>query len=383
MLNAIFAGAPALLRAGGASSPGFIVGPIAKLMGIVYDWLFNFIYSFSETGSLVMAIILFTILVKLVLFPLSYKQIKGTYRMQMLQPELNKIKQKYANKNDEESQRRMAFEMQEFQRENGASMFAGCLPLLIQLPILYALYYIFNQPYDYVGVINGVYTNITQSILNIDAATRVDVLTPIVLARENMQVDVSVFDQVMALVKTMSDTEWNSVLSALGTAGNGLAEFVAQKNSIEYFFGLNLVSTAGLSFPGIIIPIVAGLTTYLSSWYMQKRQKAMNNGLTEDDPSAGMMKSMNIVMPIMMGVITINVPIALGIYWTLSNLFSVLQTWGTYKVLDSKERKGELVFKDKKKHKKEEQQQKPTIVDRNKFTNQKGAGGNGRDSKNR
>ena len=200
MLNAIFAGAPALLRAGGASSPGFIVGPIAKLMGIVYDWLFNFIYSFSETGSLVMAIILFTILVKLVLFPLSYKQIKGTYRMQMLQPELNKIKQKYANKNDEESQRRMAFEMQEFQRENGASMFAGCLPLLIQLPILYALYYIFNQPYDYVGVINGVYTNITQSILNIDAATRVDVLTPIVLARENMQVDVSVFDQVMALV---------------------------------------------------------------------------------------------------------------------------------------------------------------------------------------
>ena len=182
-------------------------------------------------------------------------------------------------------------EMQEFQRENGASMFAGCLPLLIQLPILYALYYIFNQPYDYVGVINDVYTNITQSILNIDAATRVDVLTPIVLARENMQVDVSVFDQVMALVKTMSDTEWNSVLSALGTAGNGLAEFVAQKNSIEYFFGLNLVSTAGLSFPGIIIPIVAGLTTYLSSWYMQKRQKAMNNGLTEDDPSAGMMKS--------------------------------------------------------------------------------------------
>ena len=103
-------------------------------MGIVYDWLFNFIYSFSETGSLVMAIILFTILVKLVLFPLSYKQIKGTYRMQMLQPELNKIKQKYANKNDEESQRRMAFEMQEFQRENGASMFAGCLPFSYSSP---------------------------------------------------------------------------------------------------------------------------------------------------------------------------------------------------------------------------------------------------------
>ena len=61
-----------------------------------------------------------------------------------------------------------------------------------------------------------------------------------------------------------------------------------------------------------------------------------------------MMKSMNIVMPIMMGVITINVPIALGIYWTLSNLFSVLQTWGTYKVLDSKEKKASLCSRTRK-----------------------------------
>ena len=89
-----------------------------------------------------------------------------------------------------------------------------------------------------------------------------------------------------------------------------------------------------------------------------------------DDAAAGMTKSMNIVMPIMMGVITINVPIALGIYWTLSNLFSVLQTWATYKALDKKEKKGELTFKEKKKPKKEEP--KSTIVDRNKFTNQKG-----------
>ena len=380
MFNLLLAGTPALLNARGTGTPGFIVGPIANVMGIVYNWLFNFIYSFTETGSLVLAIILFTLLVKLVLFPLSYKQIKGTYRMQMLQPELNKIKEKYANKNDEESQRRMAFEIQEFQRENGASMFAGCLPLLIQLPILYALYYIFNQPYQYVDVINNIYTNVTNALLNIDAATRVDILTPVILSK-NMTVDVSVFDQVLGLVKTMSATDWNSVISAAGSAGNALAEIITQKHAIEYFFGLNLVSTAGLNFPGIIIPIISGLSTYLSTWYMQKRQKEMNPGAM-DDAAAGMTKSMNVVMPIMMGVITINVPIALGIYWTLSNLFSVLQTWATYRVLDKKEKKGELTFKDKKKHNKKEEP-KSTIVDRNKFTNQKGAGDSGRNPKNR
>lgn len=369
MFNLLLAGTPALLNARGEDTPGFIVGPIANLMGIVYNWLFNFIYSFTETGSLVLAIILFTLLVKLILFPLSYKQIKGTYRMQMLQPELNRIKAKYANKNDEESQRRMSFEIQEFQRENGASMFAGCLPLLIQLPILYALYYIFNQPYQYVDVISGIYNQTTQALLNIDAATRVEILKPIILAK-NLTVDVSVFDQVFSLVKSMSAADWSSVISAAGNAGSALSEIIAQKYSIEYFFGLNLVSTAGLSFPGILIPIISGLTTYLSTWYMQKRQKAMNGGEV-DDAAAGMTKSMNVIMPIMMGVITINVPIALGIYWTLSNLFSVLQTWATYKVLDKKDKKGELTFKDKKKSKKKDEP-KSTIVDRNKFTNQKG-----------
>ena len=382
MFNSFLAGAPALLAARGAGTPGFIVGPIAKLMGIVYNWLFNFIYSFTQTGTLVLAIILFTLLVKLILFPLSYKQIKGSYRMQMLQPQLNKIRAKYAGKTDEDSQRRMAFEIQEFQRENGASMFAGCLPMLIQLPILYALYYIFNQPYEYVGVVNDVYTSITQGLLNIDAATRVEVLKPIILAK-NMTVDVSVFDQVMGLVRTMSAADWNGVLTSLGQSAGELSAILAQKHSIEYFFGLNLVSFAGLRFPGVLVPICAGLTTYLSTWYMQRKQKVIMGG-QEDQMAAGMTKSMNIVMPIMMGVITINVPIALGIYWTLSNLFSVIQTWGTYKVLENKEKKGELVFKDKKKMKKDEPEApKSTIVDKNKFTNQKGAGDSGRNTKNR
>lgn len=379
MFNSFVAGLPAILAAKEAGSPGFIVGPIAKVMGTIYNMLFNLIYSITETGSLILAIILFTFLVKLVLMPLMYKQIKGTYRMQQLQPELNKIRAKYANKTDEESQRRMAFELQDFQKENGANMFAGCLPMLIQLPILYALFYIFNQPYEYVGVINDVYTNVTQSLLNVGAAERVEALKPIILAK-NMTVDVSVFDQVFGLVKTMSLADWNSVLSTLGTHGTELSAFVMQKHSIEYFFGLSLVSHAGLSFPGILIPICSGITTYFSTWYMQKRQKVMNSGV-EDEMTAGMTKSMNIVMPIMMGVITINTPVALGIYWTLSNIFSVGQTWLLYKILAHKDANGTLKFK--KKENKQEEQPKSTIVDRNKFTNQKGAGNSGNSSKGR
>ena len=359
MLNSIFGmmNSPILLAAA-ERSPGVIVGPIAKLMGIIFNWVFNFIYSFTETGSLVLGIIVFTLLVKLVLFPLSYKQVKGTYKMQKLQPELNKIKAKYANKTDEESQRRMAFEIQEFQRENGASMLAGCLPMIIQLPILYALFYIFQQPYNYVEVINNVYTSIANAILGIDVAQRVEVFKTIILSK-NMTMDLAVFSDVFNLVKHMGSADWNTALSTLGTSGTELASLIAQKHSIEYFFGLNLVTTAGLGFPGILVPICAGLSTFLSSKYMMSKQQNATGTGDEADMAAGMTKSMNVVMPIMMGVITINTPVALGIYWTLSNLFSIFQTWTVYKVLGAKDENGELNLESK-------SDKKAKIADKNK-----------------
>lgn len=343
MLNSMFGliNAPHLL-----STTSVIIEPIAKVMGVIFNWVFDFIYSFSETGSLVLGIIVFTLLVKLVLFPLSYKQMKGTYKMQKLQPQLNKIRAKYANKKDEDSQRRMAFEIQEFQKENGASMFAGCLPMLLQLPILYALFYIFRQPYDYVGIIHNLYNSITNAILNIDVAQRVEVFKPIIVSKD-MSMDLAVFSDVNNLVKSMTAADWSSAISSLGTSGSSLSTLIAQKHSIEYFFGLNLVTSAGLTFPGILIPIFAGLTTYLSTKYMQSRQQQMTGGSEQEDMAMGMTKSMNVVMPIMMGVITINVPVALGVYWSLSNLFSILQTWATYKVLEEKDNKGELVIDEK------------------------------------
>ena len=125
-------------------TPGVIIGPIARVLGIVYNALFNIIYSISPMNSLGIAIILFTLIVKSIFFPLLVKQQKSTLAMQKLQPEMAKIKKKYENKKDLESQQKMSMEMQKLQKDNNVSMLGGCLPLLVQLPILYALYYIFQ-----------------------------------------------------------------------------------------------------------------------------------------------------------------------------------------------------------------------------------------------
>ena len=105
--------------------------------------MFQFIYGISTNGSLGIAIILFTIIVKFILFPLMIRQQRSSFKLQQLQPEMNKIRAKYKDKKDQLSQQKMALELQEFQKKNGISMLSGCLPLLIQLPILYALFYIF------------------------------------------------------------------------------------------------------------------------------------------------------------------------------------------------------------------------------------------------
>lgn len=311
--------------------PGMIIGPIANLMGQVYNMLFNLLHSNNSAGSLGLAIIIFTLIVKLLLFPLMVKQQKSSFKMQQLQPELNKIKAKYAGKTDQMSQQRMAFEMQEFQKKNGASMVGGCLPMLIQLPILYALFYIFQNAYVYVDAIGANYTDIANAIINIPVSLRMEVFQPFaqdfVDAYKNMDFikdgfDMSQLNDVIMLVGNMKANDWTTVLTNLGSAGKDLAPLLATKNEIETFLTIPLVTKAGLSFPGVIIPIAAGLTTYLQTKVMN-----MMNPQNSDpnNPAAAMTKTMLYTMPIMMGVFSITMPAGLGLYWTVSNLFGILQ----------------------------------------------------------
>lgn len=311
--------------------PGKIVGPFADLMGKVYNLLFELLHSNTSAGSLGLAIIIFTLIVKLILFPLMVKQQKSSFKMQALQPELMKIRKKYEGKTDQMSQQRMAFEMQEFQKKNGVSMVGGCLPMLIQLPILYALFYLFQNAYVYVDVIGNNYTDIASAIVNIPVSLRMEVFWPFAQefanAYENVAaikdgIDMGQVNEVVMLVNYLKPDDWNVILQNLGSAGNDLIPLLATKSGIETFLTIPLVSKAGLHFPGIIIPIVAGITTWLQSKIMM-----MMNPQNSDpnNPAAVMSKSMLYMMPIMMGVFAINMPAGLGLYWTISNLFGILQ----------------------------------------------------------
>lgn len=128
----------------------FQIPVFASLVGVLADWMrvaLQICYEFTESmgfPSYGVAIIILTILIKLILLPLALKQIRSMKGMQEIQPKIQAIQKKYKN-----DRAKMSAEMQKLYQENGVSPLAGCLPLLIQMPFLISIYYALQGfPYD-------------------------------------------------------------------------------------------------------------------------------------------------------------------------------------------------------------------------------------------
>ena len=108
----------------------------------------------------ILSIVGLTILIRIILIPLFFKQIKSTRAMQLLQPEVNKIRKKYKGRTDSQSRERMQRETMELYRKHGTSPFSSCMPLLFQLPVFFALYAVLRSSYygQVVGPITAEYT---------------------------------------------------------------------------------------------------------------------------------------------------------------------------------------------------------------------------------
>lgn len=297
--------------------PGFIVGPISKILGIIINFVFKFVYMITTDHSLGLTIILFTIIVRLLLIPLNYKQQKSMYIMQKIQPEMKKIQEKYKGNKDPEVAKKMQMEMTKLYSKHNYNPIGGCLPLFIQLPIFVALYFIMKNSYLFVSDIGNLYTEIANQILA--TPNYADVLVPIVtpLVPKGMTIDISQTTDLLKALNKFSPADWSAIQAGLPSLD--ISNLLAQKSSIEFFFGINLAEPVGLSFPKVLLAILSGATTFLSSWVISRKNKS-------DDPNMKLQQRIiNIVMPIMMTVFTISIPCGVAIYWIVGNLVQIVQ----------------------------------------------------------
>lgn len=315
MFNSIF-----ILSSFVEKDPGIIVGTISKILGFIINFVFNIVYSFTDANSLGITIIIFTILVRLLMLPLNYKQQRSMFIMQKIQPELKKIQDKYkSDKKDPEAMKQMQMEITKLYSKYNCNPFSGCLPIFIQLPIFFALYFIMKNSYVFVTHIGDIYTQIASSIQS--NSNYIDVISPIASSMTPPKLDgyfnITQVPDLLKYLSKFSPEQWSQVQSALPNLNIG--ELLDKKTAIETFLGLNLTETVGFRFPKVIIVILSALTTYLTVWITSKKSS------TQDPTIAMQQKIMGIFMPLMMAYVTSQIPCGVGIYWIVGNLVQVVQ----------------------------------------------------------
>lgn len=278
---------------------------ITRPMGWIIEQIYNLVANYG------LAIILFTVIIKLILLPLNIKSQKAMKKQQKVQPIIAELQQKYAN-----DQEKLQREMMKIYKENNISMTGGCLPMLIQMPILIGLYQVIQKPLSYLigvdwmqqEVIDKVYMlrdAMASSIGNLATATEE-------MLANTSQIQLSRWAE---LVNGASDP-WVINFNFLGL---DLAN--APSAAFNYLMRLDFSNWSMIAL--LLIPILAVAASVLSMKITQiQTGQNQNKG---NDSAAQMSKSMNLMMPVMTAFFTLTLPSGLGIYWIISSLVQVIQ----------------------------------------------------------
>jgi membrane protein insertase, yidC/oxa1 family len=320
-----------------------LFGPIWNLIVSALGYIMNWIYLFLDgigIPNIGLAIILFTLVTRILLFPTSLKQQKSSRMMQIMQPEIRAVQEKYKNKTDNASMMAQQTEMRAIYEKYGTSMTAGCLPLFLQMPIIFALYRIIMNIPAYVPSVKAVYENVSTAIGGSSAAQslldfgKANGMESILKTLHNLGLDdpakydsTAVHNFVIDFLYKLNPAQWAKLPEIFPQATEVITQAAAKSTEINSFLGLNL-STAPSAYgftPNIywLIPVLAGLSQWASTLLMQKQ--TMPTATDEADQSQQMMKSMNVMMPLMSVWFCFSFASGIGLYWIASSVFMLLQ----------------------------------------------------------
>ena len=327
----------------------FIIGQVAWLLGKIMNAIFN-ILDFIRIPNIGLAIILFTIVVNVLMLPLTMKQQKFSKLSAKMNPELQAIQAKYKDKKgDNNAMMAMNQETQAVYAKYGVSPTGSCGQLLIQMPILFALYRVIYSMPAYVGKIKDAFTVLAEKIIAVDNAAFL----------QNSEVE-TVKQTVMMYGKNIKEGNMVNggidVLNRLSTADMnlmsehyGLAELTHNGELIlsnettrglidtyNNFLGLNMGNSpsyiikdavaAGAWFViigAIMIPVLSAVTQWINVKLMPQPEN--NNKKTQESSMAQSMNTMNKIMPLMSAWFCFTLPCGMGLYWVAGSVVRSIQ----------------------------------------------------------
>ena len=323
---------------------GGFLGPIAKILGVIMDTIFN-ITDLIGIPSIGLSIILFTIVIYFLLLPLTIKQQKFSKLSAKMNPEIQAIQAKYKGKKDNDSMMAQNAEVQAVYAKYGVSPSGSCVQLLIQMPILFALYrVIYNMP-AYVGKIKDTFMVLAEKIISVDGGAFIknseieSIKTTVAMYGKNISKGA---EGVIDVLNKLSSTDLAIVaehydLSSLTYQGELILSNETTRGLIDTynnFLGLNMgnspqhiITTAfavgawGLIIGAIMVPLLSALT----QWINVKLMPTTNTNSNPDDTMAQSMKTMNMIMPIMSAWFCFTLPCGMGLYWIAGSVVRTIQ----------------------------------------------------------
>lgn len=332
--------------------PGSILGPIAKLLGILMDWIYSGISNITggRVESVVLSIVIITIIIYMCLLPLTIKQQKFSKLSQKMQPEMQAIQAKYKNKKDQASMMAMQEETQLLYQKYGISPMGSCVQMLIQMPILFALYRVFYNIPAYLSGVKGSFTGLVDSIQQtsgyqntlVSLMEKYNVVTSSGLNALNAAsklADASgdtLSNYIIDILYKLPSKGWDALMD--GKFFDGIQSAVEKTHDallhFNYFLGLNISDTPWYIIKSnftdkpdkwllfVILALLIPVLSYLTQMLNIKLMPQATNG---NDQVANQMKMMNLMMPLMSLFICFTVPVGLGIYWICSALVRGIQ----------------------------------------------------------
>ena len=299
----------------------FILGWITALFGYVMEFIYNISSSIFGIENVGLAIILFTVVVTLLMIPLTYNQQKSMKINKLIQPEIQAIQNKYKNKTDQKSQIRMQAETQAVYDKYGTSMTGGCMTSLITLPIMLGLYRVIMNMPAYINSFKVYFLNIASQIqLQEGFAGK---LAELAASNNLKNADLTQVNKLVDLLYQFNGEEWAQLQQIFPNLSEVIVENSTKIIEIMSFGPINLMESPGMKISwAILIPILAGASQWLSTKMMDMGNKDGKNA--QDDPTAQTMKTMNTIFPLMSVFFCFTFPCYIGIYWVANSVFRVI-----------------------------------------------------------
>ena len=320
---------------------GAILGPVAKLLGYLMDWIFNGLYAIG-IPNIGIAIILFTIVIYMLMLPLTIKQQKFSKLSAKMNPEIQAIQKKYNGKKDNDSVMAMNQETQAVYAKYGVSPTGSCVQLLIQMPILMALYRVIYAIPAYVGKVKEIFIPMSEALYSqsgiknfIEGLSNANYFSS--QFKNALYIDndpTYVKNVIIDSFNRASTAEWHSAMDLFTGHSDLIGKAMVEFENFNNFLGLNIANSPSFTIKtaladkhflliigALMIPVLAALTQWINTKLMPQPE----NSNAQTDQMAATMKSMNVMMPLMSAFFCYTMPIGMGIYWIAGAVVRCIQ----------------------------------------------------------